>query len=298
MPRFSDAWVIDRVLFDYVSGGSCACCGFQHFMPNGTADLIGAVTDLETDQAASEVAALQHHPWPADLRDQVWADRVKLRQKLKQGMALHAAFWKDHGDAFTEWCTTNCSTTVTRCLQLPRSEILDIVRQHHGIHSAYGVVLCAVLEQVAHFKLTAYPTDARGDDKAEIQFEQALQFGRMGGFTLNLIDDASGNLKEDVLQVWLERMKSLGGPKLLGRGKSKFADDDEDGDADGPVLAAANNINAGPSFQSDRRILRLLIARYWSDALTKRFLDETQTQETVNEDLLDDEANEGDIKVE
>jgi hypothetical protein len=276
MPRFSDEWVIDRVLFDFVSGGSCACCGFQHFLANGTADLIGAVTDLETDQAAAEVAALQHHPWPADLRDQVWADRVKLRQKLKLKMPVYAVFWKEHGEVFPEWCEKNIAT-VNRLLQLPRSEILDVVRQHYGIHSAYGVVLCAVLEQVAHFKLTAYPTDARGDD-SEVNFETALHFGNMGGFTMNFLDE-SGSLKEDVLQIWLERVKSLAGPKLLGRGQSKIHGEDEEGDADGPVATTS----AGPSFQSDRRIIRLLIARYWCDTLLKRFLDETQADKTKAE---------------
>ena len=39
-------------MFDYVSGGSCACCGFQHlFLPNGVSDLVDAVSDLDTDQA-------------------------------------------------------------------------------------------------------------------------------------------------------------------------------------------------------------------------------------------------------
>ena len=58
MPRYKDEWVIDRVMFDFVSGGSCACCGFQHFLPNGTADLVDAISDLDTDQANQEKAAL------------------------------------------------------------------------------------------------------------------------------------------------------------------------------------------------------------------------------------------------
>lgn len=281
MPRFSDEWVIDRVLFDYVSGGSCACCGFQYLLPNGsTADLIGAVTDLETDQAAAEVAALQQHPWPVELRDQIWADRVKLRQKLKRKMPTYANFWKEHGDAFQEWCTsTNGATVVSGLLQLPRSEILEVARQQYGVHSAYGVVLCAVLEQVAHFGVTAYPTDARGDDN-EINFEKALQFGRMGGFTMNLIDPSSESINEDMLQVWLKRMRSLGGPKLLGRGQSKTGDDDG-GDADGP--GSSTTVIVGPSFQSDRRIVRLLIAHYWSDTVIKLFLEREAKIEDVRE---------------
>jgi hypothetical protein len=281
MPRFSDEWVIDRVLFDYVAGGSCACCGFQHFLPNGTADLIGAVTDLETDQAAAEVAALEHHPWPPELRDQVWADRVKVRQKLKKEMPRYAAFWGEDGDAFVEWCQAN-GRIVSQCLQVPRSEILDIVRDQYGVHSAYGVVLCAVLEQVANFRLTAYSMDARGNDETdpELQFEKALQFGRLvGGFTLNMWDSETESIKQDVWQVWVERMKSLCGPKLLGRGPS--TSNEADGDADDSVVVTSKK--AGPSFQSDRRILRLVIARYWSVSLMKRFQDDSVRRNATDE---------------
>jgi len=36
MPRFTDKWVLDKCMFDYVQGGSCACCGFTHlFNPGG-----------------------------------------------------------------------------------------------------------------------------------------------------------------------------------------------------------------------------------------------------------------------
>ena len=48
---------------------SCACCGMM-FLPGGTADLIGACTDLDTDQVEQEKAGLENHPWPQDVRDQ------------------------------------------------------------------------------------------------------------------------------------------------------------------------------------------------------------------------------------
>lgn len=274
------------MLFDYVSGGSCACCGFQHFLPgSGTADLIGAVTDLETDQANAEVAALQFHPWPESLRDQVWAERVKLRQKMKREMAAYAQFWKTHGEtnAFPDWCRANANI-VQRLLQLPRSEIMEVVQQKYGIHSAFGVVLCTVIEQVANYELTKYKMDARGED-GETGFEQHLQFGRRGGFTLRILDE-EGNLKEEVLQIWMKRMQSLGGPKLLGRGKKTGDCEEEENEEDGDADAAEPDAPAAASsFSSDRRIVRLLIARYWGDALMKRYLDETNTRtetETVS----------------
>ena len=144
MPRFRDEWVIDRVMFDYISGGSCACCGFSHlFLPNGTADLVDAVSDLDTDQANQEKAALAAHPWPADVRDQVWADRVRLRQKLKKERKQYAAFWETHGTNFIEWMQQETTVAnLRRWLQLPRSQVMEIIQEKYNIHSAFGVVLC------------------------------------------------------------------------------------------------------------------------------------------------------------
>ena len=59
MPRFLDNWVVDRTMFEYVSGGTCACCGFPHLYPNGVTGLINSISDLETDAAQAEVSALQ-----------------------------------------------------------------------------------------------------------------------------------------------------------------------------------------------------------------------------------------------
>jgi hypothetical protein len=278
MPRFSDEWVIDRVLFDSVSGGSCACCGFQHFLPGGTADLIAAVSDIDTDQVSQEVAALQNNPWPVELRDQVWADRVRLRQYLKKSMAGYKSFWTEHGDGFMEWCRRQEVTTLTRLVQLGRSEILEHVQKEYNIHSAYGVVLCAVTEQVAHFALTQYPPDARGI--IEEEFENFLTFDRRGGFTLPLRQTTdTESFNEEVLQTWFSQMQALGGPRLLERGPSTRAENDnendgEDGDVDAP--AAAGSGGASSSFQSDRRLIRLLIARYWADVFQKRYVAEQE----------------------
>ena len=144
MPRFRDEWVIDRVMFDYISGGSCACCGFSHlFLPNGTADLVDAVSDLDTDAANAEKAALASHPWPQDVRDQVWADRVRLRQKLKKDRNRFADFWQQHGTAFGDWVRQpHVTGQLRRWLQMPRSQVMEITQQKYAIHSAFGVVLC------------------------------------------------------------------------------------------------------------------------------------------------------------
>jgi len=148
--------------------------------------------------------------------------------------------------------------------------------QKFHMHAAFGTVLCAVTEQVAHFKVTNYPFDGRGTD--EINFEKMLVFDRRGGFTLR---DASDETREK----WLLRHKSLGGPKLLERNAKKSADYDSDNeDDDGKEKEEENNgVDPDvPSFRSDRRIIRLLIARCFADALQEAFLkDEAKKHEEL-----------------
>ena len=59
-------------------------------------------------------------------------------------------------------------------------------------------------------------------------------------------------------------------PKLALDSEDEEEDQGIDTRADEPEQPAAAS-----SFASDRRIVRLLIARYWSDALIKRYSDET-----------------------
>jgi len=265
MPKFSDKWVVDRTLFEYVNGGSCACCGGALFMPGGLDGMIKSVSDLETDAADAEIKAMARSPWPPEMREEVWSDRVRVRHKMKKEMSHYKEFWTEHGDDFTEWCKTGIEPKALRkILQLSRSEIVDQLRSRYAIHSAFGHVLESVTEQVARFKDTKYPTDARGE--SEIRFEQNLAYDRRGGFVLR-IKDKEGNLKEDVFQIWLGRMMSLGGPSLLERAprKVKSADDDEAAGADDAEMSET------ASFRGDRRIIRLFIARYWADVLIEKY---------------------------
>lgn len=129
MPRFRDEWVIDRVLFDYMAGGACSCCGFSHlFLPNGVQDLIQAVSDIDTDAAQRELQALQHHPWPKELREQIWADRVRFRQKAKMHMKDYKRFWETQGDDFAKWLRQQDNLQLKRIFQVPRSEVMNVIR--------------------------------------------------------------------------------------------------------------------------------------------------------------------------
>jgi hypothetical protein len=143
---------------------------------------------------------------------------------------------------------------------------------------------------VAHFEMTKYPPDGRGD--AEIGFEEILAFDRRGGFTIK--DDT-----DETRTKWLARHRALGGPKLLERNnnakkKSKNHgadedggdgndgsgddDDDDDGGIDEPQTTPAQVQSNVPSFRSDRRIVRLLIAQCFADALQQAFVRELECQ--------------------
>ncbi|KAL7471574.1 hypothetical protein ACHAXS_011865 [Conticribra weissflogii] len=340
MPRFSDAWAVDKAMFTYLAGGSCACCGFPHlFNPGGIEGLIHSMSDLETDAAKREVTAAMASPWPTEMRDQIWSDRLLLRFKMKREMRLYREFLegvvrdgvggsRDEGEEEGDCDDANnnnnndndsekmdltraipllqqfCTETLTpqqlrQIFQLPRSEITEILNNRYKICSSYAIIICAVVEQVANFRITGYGIDARSggkddtdDGDEEILFEKLLKFEKVGtGFCIDITrkDGEEWKVNEDVLVAFLKRLVSLAGPTLLARAPkvvpSRDANsDDEEGD-DGKVGTKKTTKTADdaddddddgaggtvPSFRSDRRVVRLLIARYWADRLIEKY---------------------------
>jgi hypothetical protein len=183
---------------------------------------------------------------------------------MRKEMDVYREFWEQHGEKFSQWCK-NHLRLMKKLLQMPRSEVMEKVKTQYGIHSAFGIVVCTVTEQVANYSLTGYSTDAIGE--AESAFEESLVLDRRCGLTMKIVRQ-DGSIDEEVLQVLLNRIQSLGGPKLLERGVSKS----EEGGADDGVQEGQK----GPSFRSDRRIVRLIVARHWADALRNKYLKDVQ----------------------
>lgn len=249
--------------------------------------MINSISDMETDAANKEIQALENSPWPPEMRELVWADRVRLRHKLKKSMKEYHEFYEKHGEEFQEWIkNTLPPKQLKKILQVPRAEITDSLRTKYNIHSAFGIVLCAVTEQVANFSATQYNVD--GIASEEVSFEEALIFDRRGGFTLKILNkDKSVN--EETLQVLLNRIQSLAGGKLLDRKVSTrvVPEVDNEGSADEPDASMQEENAAKPSFRSDRRIVRLLIARYWADALRAKYLKYKQENEGVECEVVE-----------
>mmetsp|Transcript_4541 Transcript_4541/g.6659 ORF Transcript_4541/g.6659 Transcript_4541/m.6659 type:complete len:286 (-) Transcript_4541:67-924(-) len=273
MPRFTDEWVVTKSLFEYTVGGQCDCCTFPSllFHPDGLKGLISSVSDLETDAADAEIKATESSPFPPEMREHIWADRVKVRFKMKKEMDSYKEFLQEveGGEAgLIHWCTEELgSTALRRIFQMPRSEVEEILTNRYGICPAYVAIMKCVVDQVANFGITKYDNDGRGEE--ELAFEKMLTFNRRGGFMLGIVRN-DAEIDEDTLFTFVSVMKTLGGPKLLQRGPKSSNRDEEDGGADEPMREVMNE-GGGPSFRSDRRITRLIIARYWADQIISKY---------------------------
>lgn len=274
--KFLDSWVIDKTLFDFVSDGSCACCGLPYiFNPDGVKGLIEACTDIETDAAEDEINAKS--PWPPEIREQVWGDRVRLRLKMKQQMKNYKAFLTEYSlEDIKEFCLLKDNVQIMRKIfQMPRMMIMEEIKEYN-IHSAYSNVMAAVTEQVAKFPQTLYEDDGRCQE--EIDFERNLIFSRRGaGFTLKLFQKCDGEIimNEDILDSFLNYMSKLGGPKLLVRKLIRGNEFNNDGTDEGDDLKDddENEVpdKSSGGFQGDRRLIRLLVARYWARGIIEKY---------------------------
>ena len=158
-------------------------------------------------------------------------------------------------------------------------------------------------EQLANFKVTKYPVDARsnsGADNEEVLFEKELKYLKIGpGFTLDVVTknpsdncgDGGLSINNDVLLVFLQRVVSLAGPTLLARAGKVHKDDDndddddddDDDDVDRDTPVGSETENNVTSFRSDRRVARLLIARFWADSLIELYKEAKQNPQDLEE---------------
>ena len=250
------------------------------FQPDGLKGLIDACTDIETDAAENELNTPS--PWPPQIREQVWADRVRLRLKMKQEMKTYRIFFEKYSiEDIRSFCVSGKNSPILkRIFQMPRQLILDAIKEY-GIHSSYSNVLSAVIDQVANFHLTKYKPDGRSID--ELQFERNLIFSKRGaGFTLPLFTVAyPDQVNQDALDVFLKFMTKLGGPKLLMRKLERSNDDDSEEDDENDEKGSSNK--NGPSFQGDRRLIRLIIARFWTRSIIEKFESSKSKDDDIDE---------------
>jgi hypothetical protein len=264
MPRFTDAWVMDRVLFDYMSGGSCACCGIPYssllVFGSDTSDLIRAASDLDDVAVRTETNALD--AWPQDLRETVWSDRIRLRQKLKLS---RKAFQIKLAPLLllvspSETAATQTQQGLEFPLRLSKQDFLQHLQDRYKVHSAFIAVLECVLEQIANFALTQYDCD--GVDEDERAFEANLTLKNMMFFELS-DENVFRNRCAGLMKGKLLPQKKLANDWLDGDDDDEYEDDDEE------PRRGIKKVPT-PSFASDRRLIRLVLARYWAEAWIAR----------------------------
>jgi hypothetical protein len=157
--------------------------------------------------------------------------------------------------------------------QISHSMVIKLLRDKYKLmeKNHLDVFLPAILEQMEHFHLTGYSLDSRG--KEEIEFETVLQINE-SQFFLSMtgetsitpdIDSYSKGTKELILdtsnlEIVLRMMARLGGPTLLDKMD------------DSSSTRLHHRRDPYPSFRYDRRIIRLVIARYWADGIIERWI--------------------------
>ena len=236
--------------------------------------MIRSLDDLNEDEKNAEIRALKDCPWDDDMRGQVWGDRGLLRFRLKKEMGGYARFFaglnatSDDGDDASlvlkmhQFCKENMTPRELHDLfQISRDDLVDILKTKYNICSFYTIVFCTVVEQMEHFELTGFGVDAPNDDSelslSELKFERELKFDKRDrGFCIDVVASENDDcVNDEVLLYFLLRMVHLKGSILMNCTDRK---DDK---------------RNAPSFRSDRRIIRLMIARCWADKLIRRYTD-------------------------
>jgi hypothetical protein len=303
--QFTDDWAAEKVLFQYVNGGNCSCCGVSISAKMG--ELYEQCSDLSENPTQLDE---EESPWPTFLLSEVWEDKVKIRQRLKAESVRYAAFWREHRAAFCAFWRALPLSSKRALFALPQEQLHAMIAEESDFKEAYRVLMLTLCEQLRNFAATLYVGDGVSD--SEVEFEAAL-FVKRGKTTFLMRDeylslrephvrddddddDVSGNGvggdKDDVGAGFLTRFAELCGPKLLQRRQRKDDDDDDDvgdekgaggggdggngGDSkgvdeDAPVTKKKGGLGAALLFKSDRRLLRVMIYRFYAANVMRKF---------------------------
>ena len=111
--QFTDEWLQDKLLFMYLTDGSCSCCSLSVNFNTRLRELMSQCSDFDSDDARSSA----NSPWPQYIKESVWkgaiaggiplltrscaTDRVLFRKSLKAPQTKYAQFWKENASNFT-----------------------------------------------------------------------------------------------------------------------------------------------------------------------------------------------------
>jgi len=251
MFRFLDSWVVEKTLFEFVSQGSCACCAFSQSLKQE--QLASMCSDWETDDQKKEKKSL----WPEAMQEDVWVERVKFRRIMKEGLPMYRDRFVDgpHSEDFMIWLKELDSASKKQIFQMPLQEMHEYI--NNNFKHAYQVVLSTVLQQVLNFVDTGYSDD--GATLSEVTFEECVFLERGA-----IVIEPDFYETDEGIDILVDRFKELGGNHLMPKR------DDERREKAGNADAAEESKDS-QSFRSDRRLIRVAIARYYADVAWRKF---------------------------
>lgn len=259
MPRFTDEWLYERVMFDYTTGGgasACACCQYnpdgEEYKPatplawfGGWRSFVDAIPDLPQENA-------EDFEWPQ--LESVWADRVKIRHKLL--LRQRELVGQDDG-GFQKWLeesrlgvpnenTMTLGGNSSYTMTIPREPFFEWIVTGFNIHTIYSHIIYVSMEQVAHFHLTKYADE--GDDM-ERTWQHCIRWKEHDSFVISLH------------------------PSMLGRYQILRSQGDKHW-MEGP--------SRNPT-ESDRRLVRLLMAQYVASQLHAEYMAEMKVNSVISD---------------
>eukprot|EP00511_Aplanochytrium_stocchinoi_P005856 CAMPEP_0204838398 /NCGR_PEP_ID=MMETSP1346-20131115/30815_1 /ASSEMBLY_ACC=CAM_ASM_000771 /TAXON_ID=215587 /ORGANISM="Aplanochytrium stocchinoi, Strain GSBS06" /LENGTH=278 /DNA_ID=CAMNT_0051974427 /DNA_START=238 /DNA_END=1078 /DNA_ORIENTATION=- len=238
-------------------------------------DFMALCSDVETDDGKTE----KKSPWPKFMQDEVWADRVKFRRIMKKEITKYKKTLEAHGQDFVQWWLDADEKTRKSCFMMPKEELKVQFNTVFEFKTAYQVVLCSVLEQVEKFEATGYKLDGATD--CENYFEESLRVYRGAWVvtedyytTLEGCDNFFGMLLQlggDHLLPKRPRDKRAVAARAKVLAEGPTDDNSEDEEEEEENNDKDNASSSAQSFRGDRRLVRLMIFRYYADQAWKKF---------------------------
>lgn len=309
MARYLDSWVLHKTLYDAtLQGGSCVCISCvpmspTFFLPVTSVDtVVESLSDLETDdvegektfykstfptESSSIIDGSKDTIFSEDFWRAVWNDRIQLRLRLKRDSFIYSQFFSSlEHDAdeppkiqLLKWFQQNWTLhDLQQFFQVPQSVVHQLLRDKYKLvkDNHLDLFLPSIMEQMEQFQLTRYPLDARG--KEEMDFEKELQI-HSSLFFLSVTSeslpseekkvDPCSHMKmvETTIDIFIQMMGRLGNPILLEKQSEESSSHVVD-----PNKKNFLQQNQYPCFRYDRRIIRLVVARYWADGIIERWI--------------------------
>lgn len=253
--RFSDAWVIEKVLFDFVmTQGGCICCGLVHSALSSDAEnIIDNCSDINTVQG-DEMKSKNY--FPTAIADSIWQDRMNMRLSLKQ--IKKQKYEMIDVDNLCKKVKEIDEVKLKRLGIIPFEDIMDSFAQTFNFEYSYMSLLKSLCLQIANFKATKYNLDSASS--FEKSFEEILTVKR-NAFIIPPEFCKLGAFKEFCKQ--LQSDHNLPGPESEMNDKDtdleECASMSDDENMDVPDSDQAPVDDEERSFKSDRRLLRLWI---------------------------------------